>query len=242
MKGAVIATALVGIVVSVVAARDLHANILMNEGIEQLQLTNYRTAIPLLEESIHYDFAPRQTYYYLAVAQTQIGDYDEAQANLEKCFTRFVDEAVYLNYANLTANLGRYGLSSDALDTLLASHPPQAIEIQARYVKAMVVSQQNDPLTGTTMLLEIIEDDPDFTSAYLGLGLLYQARGLPDRAREYYTEALERIADQLAEIEARLSAGGRMTADDFGQLQSTKSRLQQERNSVLERLDALPSE
>jgi len=240
MKGAIVGIALVGIVVSVFAARDLHANILLNEGIQQLQFTNHRGAVPLLEESIRYDFAPRQTYYYLAVAQTALGRYEEAQANLEKCFTRFVDEAVYLNYANLTANLGRYGLSRAALDTLLASHPPKEIEIQARYVNAMVVSQQSDALAGTTLLLEIVEDDPEFTSAYLGLGFLYQARGLYDYARDYYTQALEVIIRQLGEIDAQLASGAPMTPDDFGRLQSTKSRLQQERNTVLERLDGLP--
>ena len=240
MKGSVVGLALIGLAVSVFAASDLHANVLLNKGILEMQRGYNQAAIPLLERSIRYDFAPRQTFYYLAVAQTQTGKFDEAQANLEKCFTRFVDEAVYLNYGNLTANLGRYGLAREALDALLASHPPREIEIQARYVRAMVVSQQEDSLAGAALLVEIIEDDPDFTSAYLGLGFIHQARGFYDLARDYYTQALERIADQLREVEARISAGGRIAADEYGRLQGTRSRLQQERNTVLERLDALP--
>ncbi|MFC2081848.1 Wzy polymerase domain-containing protein [Candidatus Bipolaricaulota bacterium] len=240
MKGVVVGLALVGVVVSVFAARDLHANVLMNKGILQVQLGNNRGAMSLLEESIGYDFAPRQTYYYLAVTQTQSGEYEEAQANLEMCFTRFVDEAVYLTYANLTANLGKYSLARAALDTLLASHPQHDTEFQARYVSAMVVSQQVDALAGTALLLELIEEDPGFTSAYVGVGYLYQARGLIDFARDYYTQALELIARQLDGVNAQLSAGRQITVNNFRRLLDTKSRLQRERDQTLERLDALP--
>jgi Tfp pilus assembly protein PilF len=240
VKGVTLGLAAIGLIVSVFSVSDLHANVLLNKGILEMQRGYSQSAIPLLERSIRYDFAPRQAFYFLAVAQMQVGRYDEALANLERCFTRFVDEAVYLNYGNLTANLGHYSQAREALDWLLASHPPQEIETQARYIRAMVISQQGDSLAGAALLTEIIEHDPDFTSAYLGLGLIRQARGYYDLARSYYTQALERIVAQLDAIETRIAAGGQIAASEYGQLVGTRNRLQQERDTALQRLDALP--
>ena len=240
MKGLVIGLAVAGLAVSIVAARDLHANVLLNKAILQMQYGRYRSAIPLLESSIHYDFAPRQTYYYLAVAQTQIGQYDKAKANLERCFTRFVDEAVFLNYGNLAANLGDYEESRDVLDKLLASRPPREIELQARYVQAMVISQQQDALAGIDLLLELAEEEPDFTSTYVGLGFLYQSVGHYDRARDYYLQGLEEIIDQLETIAAKLAPGRQISSAQLSDLQGDKGRLEQERDTLLQRLDSLP--
>jgi len=240
MKGLVIGLAVAGLAVSVVAARDLHANVLLNRAIGEMQNGRYRSAIPILESSIRFDFAPRQTYYYLAVAQTQIGEYDEAKANLEMCFTRFVDEAIFLNYGNLTANLGDYEESRDVLDKLLASRPPREIETQARYVRAMVISQQEDALAGIDLLLELVEEEPEFTSSYVGLGFLYQSVGHYDRAREYYMQGLEKIVDQLDTIDAELAPGRQVSASQISELQGDRSRLEQERDTLLQRLDSLP--
>ncbi|MCK5247079.1 O-antigen ligase family protein, partial [Candidatus Bipolaricaulota bacterium] len=106
LRVAVAAVTAIGIVVSTFAVSDLSANILMYEGIQQSQLGNNHTAEALLSASLRYDFAPRQTYYHLASVQLQLNQFDEAWENLELCMKRFLDEGVYLKYANIGANRG----------------------------------------------------------------------------------------------------------------------------------------
>jgi len=108
LRVAVAAVTAIGIVVSTFAVSDLSANILMYEGIQQSQLGNNDSAEALLSASLRYDFAPRQTYYHLASVQLRLSRPDEAWENLELCMTRFLDEGVYLTYANIGANRGSW--------------------------------------------------------------------------------------------------------------------------------------
>ena len=104
----------------------------------------------------------------------------------------------------------------------------------------MVISQQEDALAGIDLLLELVEEEPEFTSSYVGLGFLYQSVGHYDRAREYYMQALEKIVDQLDTIDAELAPGRQVSASQISELQGDRSRLEQERDTLLQRLDSLP--
>ena len=101
----------------------------MAKGIEQAQFGNPYGARALFERSLRLDFAPRQTYYHLATTQIRLEDLDSAQENLEKCFTRFTDETVYLSYANLTANARQFDRAKEAVALLLATQPKREISL-----------------------------------------------------------------------------------------------------------------
>jgi len=239
LKTVLAGVALIGLIVSVVAGRDLAANLLMNKGIEQTQLGNYYGAESLLERSIELDFAPRQTYYHLAVVQIERGAYDEAQENLEKCFTRFVDETVYLNYATLTTNSRQFDLAYEAIELLLASHPREEIAVRARYLEAIIVAQAGNPREATSLLKALILDAPQFESAYIGLGTIYEMQGLTVNAREAYEMALELIEDKLEKAQESLNSQTTITAEEFGRLRSEIEQLQQSRETVLDKLEDL---
>jgi len=240
LKAVLIGAALIGLIVSVVAGRDLAANLLMTKGVEQAQLGNYYGAETLLERSLGLDFAPRQTFYHLAVVQIERGAYDEAQENLEKCFTRFVDETVYLNYANLAANARQFDLAHEAIGLLLATNPRDEIAVRARYLEAIIIAQAGDPREATSMLEALINDAPRFETAHIGLGTVYEMRGLRTEARAAYQTALELIDDKLRKAQASLDSQATITAEQFGQLRSDIEQLRQAQQTVLDKLESLP--
>ena len=240
LRIALAGVALIGLVVSVVAGRDLSANLLMSKGIEQAQLGNYYGAEALLERSLELDFAPRQTYYHLAVVQIERGALEEAQANLERCFTRFVDETVYLNYANLTVNSRQFDNAREAIDMLLASHPREEVAVRARYLEAVIIAQSGDPREATALLEELISDAPSFETAYIGLGFVYEVRGMPVNARQAFEEALRRTEKKLETVEEALAEQATITAEEYGRLRAEIKQLQQQRETVLDKLEGLP--
>jgi len=242
LKISVAAIAVVGLVVSVFAGRDLSANLLMSKGLEQAQLGNVYGAEALFERSIVLDFAPRQTYYHLAMAQIERGAYDEAAENLERCFTRFVDEAVYFNYANLKANAGEYDDARETISLLLASHPRQETAVKARYVVAVIEAQTGNPLEATALLEQLAKDAPSFETAYIGLGTIYQARGMIDEARAAFQKALSLIERKLERAQETLTGQQTITAEGYGKLRTEIENYRQQREVVVGRLAELPSD
>jgi len=197
MKGTVLAVAAFGMVIAGFGVADLAANILMAKGEELYQLGEADKAVATLERSLALDFAPRQTYYILATIHTQAGDYEAALAYYEKCLTRFVDENVYLIYADVSSTLGKLEQARDAIEFLLSTNPVPTVASQARYVLAGIAVQEADYGEAEDVLTTLIDDSPGFELAYIALGDVYLRRGLYDRARAWYEDALPIINRKL---------------------------------------------
>ena len=242
LKAVLVAIAVVGVTVSVLAVRDLAANLLMSKGIQQAQLGDVYGAETLFERSIALDFAPRQTYYHLATVQIERGEYVEAAENLERCFTRFVDEAMYLNYANLQANAGEYERAHEVVSLLLATRPREEISVRARYIEAIIVAQTGDPLGATALLETLVEDAPWFETGYIGLGSIYQSRGMTAEARATFEAGLASIDRKLEQAQQTLASRDTITAEEYGKLRSDIANYQQQRETVLQRLAQLPAD
>jgi len=240
LRVAVPVIAVVGIVVSAFAVSDLSANILMYKGIRQLQLGNNHSAEALLSASLRYDFAPRQTYYHLASAQLRLGLVDEAWKSLELCMTRFLDEGVYLTYANLGANRGELENAQAAIDVLLSSHPLPTIEQQARYIEAAIAIQGREYDRAAQLLEALTQDHPSYETGFIALGDLYAAQGLTNSARKNLETALRLIDKKLRRANERLQAETVTTITEYGQLRAEIELLTQQRDIVVERLDTLP--
>jgi tetratricopeptide (TPR) repeat protein len=195
----------------------------------------------LFERSIALDFAPRQTYYHLATVQIERGDYDEAAENLERCLTRFVDEAVYINYAQLKANAGDYAAAREAISFLLATYPSEEIAARARYIEAVIAAQTGDLFGATALLEALVEDVPSFETGYIGLGSIYEARGMTAEARATFEAALATIERKLERAQQTLADRETITAEEYGKLRTDIANYQQQRETVLQRLAQLPS-
>jgi O-antigen ligase/Tfp pilus assembly protein PilF len=241
LKGTATAVVLLALIASFVAARDYQANILLGKGIRQLQMGQYNLAETTLNKSIRLDFCPRQTYYHLATTQINQGQYDKALESLERCRDRFVDESVYLMRANVAVNLGKAEIAQQDIDLLLSSIPSSTIAAQAQYLSAMISFRSNDHAKAIKQLEELIEEHPTFERAYISLGDVYRARGMPVTARRYLEEALSLIDKALSAARKRLSSSASMTAADYNNIRGQIETLTREKEVVEEALSDLPA-
>jgi O-antigen ligase/Flp pilus assembly protein TadD len=239
LKALAVVIAVVGVTVSVIAVRDLEANVLMGEGIQQLQFGQTQQAVETLQKSERLDFAPRQTYFYLASAYVQLGDNDAAINALELCFTRFVDESVYLTYAELAASAGQTAQATEKLDVLLASEPNKEIRTKARYIQATISIREADYARAMTQLQSLTTDVPDFEAGWIALGNLDQGLGHTEDAQRDFQQALDLIKPKLAKAEKKLAGLTHYTAEEYATLRSTISTLRSEQDYVLGRLDEI---
>lgn len=240
LKSVVLALGIAGLIVSILAVMDLSANLLMGKGIEQFQLGQTRLAEASLQKSLRYDFAPRQTYFYLAACQVQLGDREAGYETINLCLTRFLDEQVYLVYAELGTSLGHPEDAQEALDILVDSHPSEEIMKKARYLEAQVSTQKGQYELAIQQLESLIEDVPAYELPRIALGNLYAARGMNVLARDQYQKALGLIERGITANQNKLAGKTEFTAQEYGKLRSTLSTLQSERDYVLDRLSALP--
>ena len=232
----------VGVTVSAFAISDLAANVLMGRGLQELQFGNTTQAKELLERSIALDFAPRQTYYYLATAQARLGDQESALENYEKCFTRFTDENSYLVYADLAVTLGYVEEAREAIQFLLSTNPIEEVERKARYIEGTVAVQLGDYSGAIRLLESLAEDAPDFELPLIALANIRQGLGQTDEARAVFTAALELIERKLDEAKQERYSRTRFTAEEISNLDQAISRYESERSYVLEQLARLPSD
>ncbi len=226
--------------VSVIALRDYAADFLFQAGVRQMQLGQVHLAEETFNRSIRLDFCPRQTYYYLAIAKLQQGDYRGALSDLKKCRTRFVTEAVYLNIANVAVNLGDTKTAKENVDLLLATHPSKDTTLQAHYLDGIIAIREGDYSRASKILEGLVKSNPSFERAYIALGDLYRAQGLTVSARKNYETALKLIEKKLARNTARLSSATRITAQEYSRLRSEINMLQQEKKAVESSLSRLP--
>ncbi len=240
LKASVSAVVVIGVIVSGFAVSDLSANILMYKGLQQLQLGNTYSAEALLSKSIRYDFAPRQTYYHLITAQLRLERFDEAWENLELCMTRFLDEGVYLSYANLGANRGELEKAQAAVDVLLAGHPLKEVEQQARYIEAVITTRRQEYDRAAQQLESLTQDHPSYETAFIALGDLYSAQGFTNSARKNFDEALRLIDRKLRRANKKLETGTVLTIAGYGQIRAEIDVLTQQREIVVDRLGKLP--
>ena len=239
-QGLAAGVTVVGLAVSIIALRDLSADILLGRGIREFEQGQPRVAEETLLASASRDFSPQQVCYYLAIARIQQGRYEEAKADLERCLTRFTDEAVYLNLANLSFNLGDTVAARKAVDLLLATEPLEKVFLQGSYLEALVTVREGNTAVGVEKLEGIARDYPTFEAPYIALGELYRARGMAVTARKAYETALQLIDEKLAAAQKRIPPGRTVPTSDYGEARAEIDRLTQERNAVESGLSKLP--
>ena len=233
--------AVVAVAVATFAVCDAHANALMERGIAEIQAGRLEAGEALLERSLVFDFAPRQTFYYLGIAQIQLGKLDAAEANLARCMTRFVDEAALLNYANLLVNTGQSERALEPLTLLLESGPRPEIDPRARYLYAMAVSETGDPMTAVGLIERLLSEYPEYETPYIGLGGIYASMHRWDEARATYEAGLALIGSLEAGIRSSLrELGDDISSDQVATFSAQLQKLAAEWNVLEERLNGIP--
>jgi len=197
LRVGLIFSVLAGLAVSLVAGRDLAANILQLRGTRYVQMGQDQMGLDTLRRSIALDFAPRQSYFYLASAQYRLGKYDDALNSLAMCFSRFPDENAYLLYADLAAGLGQLDRGLEILGFLLSTSPLPDHANKARYVRALVLREKGDLVGSEAALRELIAKAPRYEASYIALGEIAAESSRGSEARGLYEKALALVEAAL---------------------------------------------
>jgi len=230
--GAVVATGVVALVVSVLAARDFSGDILLGRGIGELQVGELQLAEMDLRRSAALDFSPSQVFYHLGLVEAKQGRYQDAEVDFKKCLTRFITENVYINLANVETNLKKPAEAQRYLDLLLATHPFPALETEAEYLSALLDVQRGNPSRAADELTALVKAQPDFERGYLALGDLARTQGMTVSAKAYYEQALALIKDKLAAAKAKLAPGATLRADEYAAARDQVDLLTREKDAA----------
>eukprot|EP01037_Dinobryon_pediforme_P029999 gene29999-33885_t len=121
--------------------------------------------------------------------------------------------AIYPAQANDVSDIGKLmhnGQYPEALsktEAVLAKHPRDA---QMRFVKGLILAEQNKSAEAISIFSKLTEDFPDLPEPYNNLAVLYAANGQYDKARSAldmairtnptYATALENLGDVYAKL------------------------------------------
>ena len=240
LKGGVALFIVLCLGVSVIAVRDLQANLLLGQGIRQLQMGQFRLAEATFTRSINLDFAPRHVYFHRAMARRGQDRPEAVMEDLKRCLTRFVAEEVFLHLANVAIRLGDTVTARKNVDILLSSHPKPELRLEAEYLSGLIAIVEQDFPRAARELEAIIAAHPGFERAHIALGDLYRGQGLLDTARKHYEKARSLIEPRLAAAERRLATPMEMPGAEFGRLRREIEMLRQQAEAVQAALAALP--
>ena len=190
----------IAVAVSAIAVADLCANWLMERGFSQVASGNHAVGEPILQRSLDLDFAPRQTYYYLAAAQIQLGNLKEAQENLERCMTLFPDTEVVLTYSELLVDMQEPAMAQSVLDTVLHVSLQETDEQRARFLEGRIAVQEKEYDRAIRLFESLAVDHPSYEMSYVALGQIYAGLGASALARTSFLRALDLITQKLASV------------------------------------------
>jgi len=215
---------------------------MMERGISHVQAGAFALGETTLQRSLKLDFAPRQTYYYLAVAQIRLGKLSEAEENLEKCMTRFLNRNVVLTYADLELNLGELEKAQSAIDIVLAGHAQPTVERQARYIEGVIAVRRQDVDRAIQLFENLTMDHPEYEMGFVALGQIYAAMNRTSSAQRNYQTALQLIENALNKARDELKNVPALSPTARAQIQDQIELLKQQQAYLTDQLDQLPLE
>ncbi|KUK26449.1 MAG: O-antigen ligase-related protein [Acetothermia bacterium 64_32] len=239
LKATVAGLAIGGVLVSVIAVRDLVADRYLFAGQNSLYLGNVPRAKAQLSRAVALDFCPRLSLYWLGLAKLQAGDLSGAQATFRAAFKRYKPEPLYLNLASVDVELGDFPEARALLSELLSTRPNRETELGARYLLAVLeLKEKRDYVAAEARLKEILNINPRFERALILLGDIAKGTYRYEEARGYYERALGVIDREIARLEERLQR--ELSAEEYGAIRGDLTRLRREREAVERSLAELP--
>jgi len=221
---------LFAVVVSVIAVRDIVADAYLLAGQVSLGFGDLAAARTQLARAVELDFCPRVSLYWLGVVQAQAGDLRAAQRTLRACLDRYRPEVLYLQLAQVNLSLGEVAEARALLTELLATIPPQGMELEARYALAIADVLEGDLVSAERRLKEIVAFDPQHEWAHFQLGEVARLRYLWAEARGHYERALSIVAAKEKALQE--AQGTPVSLQRLGELRSQETRLRELRIRV----------
>lgn len=238
LKGVALGLSLFAVVVSVIAVRDIVADAYLLAGQVSMGYGDLPRAKAQFARAVELDFSPRVSLYWLGVAQAQAGEYEAARRTLRAALDRYRPETLYLQLAQVHLVLREPKEARALLEELLATVPPQGLELEARYGLAIADILEGDLLSAEGRLKEIVALDPGHEWAHYQLGEVARLRYLWPEARAHYERALAIVQKKEREIQAQY--GTPVSLARLGELRAQETRLRELRGRVEAILRQIP--
>jgi len=160
-------------------------------GMSQFAKQSYLESIPLLELSTFYNDSNGRIHHALGAAYYNTGNYEQAILHMKKAEINFMDKKLY-------RNLGLYYYKTN--NYLLAEkYFEKAIYINPKYSDAyfnlgkLYYSNEkyNEAIQAWQKILQYDSNLFEIYIVYYYIGKVYQKKEMPDKALEYFSEALK---------------------------------------------------
>ncbi|MFH1609628.1 MAG: O-antigen ligase family protein [Candidatus Bipolaricaulota bacterium] len=238
LKVAVAGLCLFGLVVSVIAVRDMVADAHLLAGQVSLNYGDVALARRQLARAVELDFCPRVSLYWLGIAHGQAGDHRAAQAAFRACLSRYRPEYLYMQLASVDLALGDTLEARALLTELLATIPPRDMELEARYLLAIADLKEGEYVEAKRRLEEIIALDPNHEWAQFQLGEVARMRYLWPEARSHYERALAIVTAKEKAVRDLL--GTPLPLARYGEVKAQEQRLRDLRSLIEGMLRQIP--
>jgi len=220
--------------VSVIAYRDWRANVLMGQGKNQLEYGNYYIAEEKLEKSLRLDFQPRQTYYYLGVVESKLGNDGSALRYFKKAEGQFEPYNLFFQLGIIHLQRKELDRAEKYFEKCLSLGGKETMEVQSNYFLARIAVRRGKLDEASDILERILAKDSNFEQAITLQGDIAQLKGKTELAKEKWRQALGLIREKLARVNQRLS--GEINLTERGELEEMKERLTNELKKVEKKL------
>ncbi|MCF7875430.1 tetratricopeptide repeat protein [Candidatus Bipolaricaulota bacterium] len=223
--------------VSVFAYRDWRANVLMGQGRQQMEYGNYYIAKEKLEKSLALDFQPRHIYYYLGVAERELGNEKKALDYFKKSEGQFEPYNLYLQLGTLYLGQDNLKKAKDYFEKFLSLGAKTSLEMEAKYFLATIAIREENVDRASEILKSILSKRPNFERALILQGDIANFQGNKKAARDKWQKALQVINKELKEVKRKLSR--ELPLDRIEELRSSKEKLEKRFKQVKENLAEL---
>ncbi len=150
----------------------------------------YDGAVKWLESSIQDGYLGPDSREYLAVAYAGIGDRAAAIRNFEAALQRSRADLLLLAAARAYKDYGQADRAESLLLEALATSQDALAREKCRYALADIYGERSEDAKAEEQLMLALKENAESAEAHYRLGLLYQKRGDPVRARAEWRRAV----------------------------------------------------
>jgi len=167
------------------------AELIYFQGMEYNQKNNYYSALQRYEDAIKYDSHNGRILHTLGSTNYNLGIYDKAEINLKDSLKYSIDVKTYYNLGLVYFQTGLYEKAEDNFNHTIYLNP----KFTKAYLKlAYLYAVKKDYDKAILEWNKVLEIEPNFSEKYNVLyfiGMAYQKKEMPEKALEYFLEALQ---------------------------------------------------
>ena len=145
--------------------------------------------IEYLQAAKDHGYLGDDSYEYLGLSYTVLGDYQKGAESFLKAVTHEPTDIRYLALAQAYFNQGLADRSEEYLLRTLSKTEDPAIEERTRFLLGKIYMETEQPAKAEDQYKRILEKDPDSADAYFFLGEIYLKYKRDTEARYYWRRA-----------------------------------------------------